>query len=457
MGASGDLAKKKTYPSLFELWKAKLLPPHTHIAGFARTAKTHEELRAHLKPTLIKSNEGDDDRSVDEFLSLCYYNSGSSYGDWSTMLQILQESLGSLYNLLVYLAIPPNVFGTSTEALKKVLETLEPKVPGFVRIVLEKPFGSDTDSCNELLQTLKDQDWHENSLYRIDHYLGKEMVQNILTLREHNSWVQTLLNRDIVQSVHLIFKEDIGTEGRGGYFDSFGITRDILQNHLLQVLSLVAMDMPEKMNGDSIRDAKVKVLNQMPPILLEDCLFGQYNGYKDDPTIENRDTITPTYACMRCWVNSENWKGVPFVLEAGKALDSRVCEVRFHLRGNKRNCFVMRLQPIPAVFLTANLKTPGYSSDPVSTHIGVDYGQADKPGAYTRLLLDVLRGHQANFVRDDELLAAWKIFTPVLHQTERVNHVPMVYEENSDGPAQREDFLSTMGVTEAWLPPPSAL
>jgi glucose-6-phosphate 1-dehydrogenase len=199
------------------------------------------------------------------------------------------------------------------------------------------------------------------------------------------------------------------------------------------------------------------LLRKIPPILLNDCLFGQYNGYKDDPTIENRNTITPTYACMRCWVNSETWKGVPFILEAGKALDSRVCEARFHLKGCQRNYFVLRLQPIPAVFLTANLKTPGYSRDPVSAHIGVDYGQGDKPGAYTRLLLDVLRGQHASFVRDDELLAAWEIFTPVLLQVERQNAEPSMYEEDSDGPGQREEFLNAMGVTEAWLPPPSAL
>jgi glucose-6-phosphate 1-dehydrogenase len=404
----------------------------------------------------MKTSEGDED-AVNQFLSMCYYNSGSSYGDWEAMLRILQASKGSLWNLLVYLAIPPNVFGTSTEALKKVLGRLNPRVPGFVRIVLEKPFGSDTESCNELLQTLKDQNWDEASLYRIDHYLGKEMVQNIMTLRENNDWVQAFLNRNMVQSVHLIFKEDIGTEGRGGYFDEYGIVRDILQNHLLQVLSLVAMDMPKKMDGESIRDAKVDVLRKIPPILLDDCLFGQYDGYKDDPTIENRNTITPTYACMRCWVNSEAWKGVPFVLEAGKALDSRVCEVRFHLKGNQRNYFVLRLQPTPAVFLTANLKTPGYSRDPVSAHIGVDYEQGEKPGAYTRLLLDVLRGQHASFVRDDELLAAWGIFTPVLQQAEREHAEPYVYEEDSDGPGQREEFLNAMGVTEAWLPPPSAL
>ena len=463
VGASGDLAKKKTYPSLFELWQAKLLPANTRIMGFARTKKTHDELRAHLRPALAHAALAADadgnskESEVEDFLSACFYHHGTSYGDWQAMLQALQAAKGSLHNLLVYLAIPPNVFGTSTAALKQVLAKIDPAIGGFLRIVLEKPFGHDTESCKELLQTLKDQEWNENALYRIDHYLGKEMVQNILTLREHNPWVHTLLNRDMIQSVHLILKEPFGTDGRGGYYDGVGVTRDILQNHLLQVLTLVAMDMPEKIDSHSVRDAKVRVLHHMPPIQLQDCLFGQYIGYKDDPTIENPDTVTPTYACIRTFVNTDTWRDVPFVLEAGKALDGRVCEVRFHLRGSKKNCFVLRLQPIPAVFLTANIKTPGFSKEPVSTHIGVDYGQAEKPGAYTRLLLDVLRGEQASFVRDDELLAAWEIFTPVLHQAEREHHQPEPYEEGTDGPPSREAFLRSMGVTQAWLPPPSAL
>lgn len=217
------------------------------------------------------------------------------------------------------------------------------------------------------------------------------------------------------------------------------------------------MDMPQKMSNKNIRDAKVKVLSNMPEIKLEDCLFGQYNGYKDDPSIENKDTISPTYACMRCWVNSDTWKGVPFMLEAGKALDERVCEVRLLFRGNAKNALVLRLQPVPAVFFTANMKTPGFSKTAVSTRIGVDYGQVEKPGAYTRLLLDVCRGEQASFVRDDELLLAWKVFTPVLNQMETEHHVPKPYDEGSSGPAKRESFMKSMGVSQTWLPQPSAL
>jgi len=256
----------------------------------------------------------------------------------------------------------------------------------------------------------------------------------------------------------LLFTETMGTEGRAGYFDQYGIIRDVVQNHLLQILAIIAMDaFPVGGANYSVRDAKARVLKHVPEIIPEDSILGQYDGYKSDPTIGNLDTITPTYACMRCWVNSVTWKGVPFVLEAGKGLDENVCEARLHLRGNKKNALVLRLQPVPSVFFSANLKTPGFSKNPVSIHFGVTYGQTEVPGAYARLLLDVCRGCTANFVRDDELLLAWKIFTPFLKHMESEHRVPASYSQGSLGPGIRLDFLRAMGVAQAWLSPPSKL
>jgi glucose-6-phosphate 1-dehydrogenase len=452
VGASGDLAKRKTYPALLALYKASLLPSVTIIWGFARTEMTHYGFRHHLKPFLNDADEC----VVDQFLSICNYRPGSSYGDWESMDSILKASPSR--NLVVYLATPPNVFAQSAAVLKKTL-TLTP-TNGFVRLVLEKPFGSDTESCETLLRTLNNQEWLEQQLYRIDHYLGKEMVQNILTLRQQNRWLNSLWNKDAVKSVHIICKESFGTDGRGGYFDRYGIIRDIFQNHLLQLLTLVAMDMPEKSCATKLRNAKLEILRKIPVINLEDCLFGQYEGYKDDSSIENRDTVTPTYACIRTWVHNETWRNVPFVLEAGKALNDRLCEIRLHFRGVKNgqpNSLVLRLQPVPTIFLTANVKTPGFSYNPVSARMQVDYGQALMPDAYTRLLLDVLRGKQANFVRDDELLASWKIFTPILNQTEQLNIVPEPYMRGSTGPDKRVEFLRSVGAIPSWSPPPSAL
>lgn len=448
MGASGDLAKKKTYPALLELDEAKLLPNQTTFRGFARTKMSTEIFRQSIFANLKAKH-------ADSFLKKCYYQPGASYRDWETMVKVLNDAAAE--NLLVYLAIPPYVFGETTLAVKKALEGLETPIPGFCRIVLEKPFGSNTESCKMLLNTLREQSWSEKDLYRIDHYLGKEMVRNILTLRQSNAWLSALWSKETVQSVHIIFKENFGTEGRGGYFDHYGIIRDILQNHLMQVLTLVAMELPHNATNNAIRDAKVKVLEKMPILSLDDCILGQYNGYKDDPTIENPQTVTPTYACVRTMINTPRWHHVPFVIEAGKALDERLCEIRLHFRGKLPNALVLRLQPTPAIFLTTNVKTPGYSDTPVSTYMKINYGQTPVPGAYARLLLDVLRGNQASFVRDDELLMAWNIFTPLLHEIEEHEVQPLPYEQGTNGPDARAEFLRAMGVTQAWLPPLSAL
>ena len=378
--------------------------------------------------------------------------------------QLLSTRLWRSHFLLCLPSNPP-VFGDSTGAVMKArnnLSSAQQSSNGFFRVVLEKPFGNDTESCQQLLQTLADQKWPEQELYRIDHYLGKEMVQNILFMRQHNAWLEALWNKNVIQSVHLIWKEDIGTEGRGGYFDPYGIIRDILQNHLLQVLTLLAMETPHEWTSDEIRNQKVNVLKHMPTIELGDCLLGQYEGYKDDPTIENQDTVSPTYACIRTLVNTPRWEGVPFVMEAGKALNERVCEVRLHFRGSpdsQPNALVMRLQPTPKVFFTANIKTPGFASTPACAHLGVDYTNhlQDIPDAYTRLLLDCFRAQQENFVRDDELLEAWRVFTPVLHETEREKVQPLPYNRGTMGPELRADFLKKVGVTQPWLPPASAL
>lgn len=217
------------------------------------------------------------------------------------------------------------------------------------------------------------------------------------------------------------------------------------------------MELPEKWSATATRDCKVDVLKSMPEIVQEDCLFGQYNGYKDDPTIENRETTTPTYACMRCWVNTDRWRGVPFVLEAGKALDERTCEARLFFRGGAGGALVLRLQPTPCIFLTTRIKAPGFSHTPIDGHMSLDYGPQARsiPEAYTRLLLDVLRGDQAHFVRDDELIESWRIFTPVLQQSESAQ--PDSYQNGTEGPEQRAEFLEAMGVATSWLPLHSAL
>lgn len=469
IGASGDLAKKKTYPSLFKLYLKNLLPVGTIIWGYARSAKTSELFRSQIKPYLVKSSTSE--KVLDDFLSKCYYIKGNSYGDLEAFSDLSQKIYGheqlsptrAAHNRLFYLAIPPNVFGDAGIAIKKKAMARH----GWSRIIIEKPFGRDLSSCMELSKVLAAQ-FQEHHLYRIDHYLGKEMVQNLMIFRFGNSWLDWLWNRNAVASIVISFKENIGTEGRGGYFDQYGIIRDVIQNHLLQVLTLLTMEPPVKIEGAGagsyIRDAKVQILKSIPPILLEDCLLGQYDGYLDDPTILNKESNCPTFVALRCYINNPRWYGVPIIFQAGKALDERKCEVRVQFKdapasipmiGTKcqRNELVLRLQPDVSMHMKTNIKSPGFSSLPVQSDMKLDYGSEfdmsdagnNNPDAYTRLILDVLRGKHAGFVRDDELKRSWEIFTPLLHQIERECVKPMSYKFGTTGPKDLEKFLSEKG------------
>lgn len=282
-------------------------------------------------------------------------------------------------------------------------------------------------------------------------------MQNLLLFRFGNSCWEHIWNRDAIESVTLTFKEPFGTEGRGGYFDNYGIIRDILQNHLLQVLTVLAMEPPAGDDGDSIRNSKTEILNNIDPIHPDEVLLGQYDGYSDDPTIENKETNCPTYAAVRCWIHTPRWEGVPFVMQAGKALDEKLCEVRVRFKAPKTlqsigqsakklhsNELVFRLQPNPSLELHNNIKTPGLSSHPMAGVMKMNYEEMpnlSNPDAYTRLLLDVMRGRQGSFVRDDELRRSWELFTPLLHAIERDNLRPKPYRYGSKGPDERHSWF----------------
>lgn len=459
VGASGDLAKKKTYPSLFDLYSSKLLPRNTVIWGYARSNKTHESLRSGLKPFLLDRSIDEDE--IDAFLSTCFYHSGKSYGDLEAYKElnemILENEVNLNNNRLFYFAIPPNRFGEAGLQVKKAAMAVD----GWTRVVVEKPFGRDLQSCKELLGLLA-RNFEEDQLYRIDHYLGKEMVQNLLVFRFSNSWMDWLWHRNAISHVEICFKESIGTQGRGGYFDQYGIIRDIIQNHLMQVLTVLTMEPPHKGNsteiGGYIRDAKVDVLNAMPPIPLSDCLLGQYKGYTDDPTIEDKSTTAPTFAAVRCFINTPRWEGVPFIMTAGKALDERKAEIIVHFKEPKhstlfgsrlpQNQLTIKIQPLTdeAISLKTNIKSPGFQSSPVSTDLQFNYNRqfhmaSNNPDAYTRLILDVLRGREMSFVRDDELRKSWEIFTPLLQQIEQNNIEPFSYMPGQSAPDQFHDFF----------------
>ncbi|XP_068713345.1 glucose-6-phosphate 1-dehydrogenase-like [Montipora foliosa] len=464
-GASGDLAKKKIYPTLWYLYKDDLIPKGTKIVGYARSELTVEKLRAKTEP-FMKLKDGEKGK-VSEFFKVCYYvqgpyNEESGFKKLNTELDKLGEGK-DVVNRLFYLALPPSVFIDASENIKKFCMSSK----GWSRVVIEKPFGKDLESSNELSNHLASL-FPEDSMYRIDHYLGKEMVQNLMVLRFGNRIFGPVWCRESVKSVIITFKEPIGTYGRGGYFDEYGIIRDVMQNHLLQVLCLVAMEKPASKKSEDLRNEKVKVLKCMSPITLGDTVLGQYIGnpsaegdgkfgYLDDSTVP-KGSITPTFATSVMYIHNERWDGVPFILKCGKALNERKAEVRiqFHdapgdiFEGRcKRNELVVRLQPNEAVYVKLMIKEAGMSFEPSESELDLTYSERYKhvkmPDAYERLILDVFSGNQSHFVRSDELAEAWRIFTPILHQIEKEKIKPIPYKFGSRGPLESDELIKKCG------------
>nr|BAK22407.1 glucose-6-phosphate dehydrogenase [Nicotiana benthamiana] len=475
LGASGDLAKKKTFPALFNLYRQGFLQSNeVHIFGYARTKISDDDLRSRIRGYLSKGKEYQEE--VSEFLQLIKYVSGSyDSGEGFSLLdkaiaehEIAKNSMEGSSRRLFYFALPPSVYPSVCRMIKNYCMN-KSDLGGWTRIVVEKPFGKDLASAEQLSSQIGEL-FDEPQIYRIDHYLGKELVQNLLVLRFANRFFLPLWNRDNIDNIQIVFREDFGTEGRGGYFDEYGIIRDIIQNHLLQVLCLVAMEKPVSLKPEHIRDEKVKVLQSMLPIKDEEVVLGQYEGYKDDPTVPDNSN-TPTFATMVLRIHNERWEGVPFIMKAGKALNSRKAEIRVQFkdvpgdifRCNKqgRNEFVIRLQPSEAMYMKLTVKKPGLEMSTVQSELDLSYGQRYQgvviPEAYERLILDTIRGDQQHFVRRDELKAAWEIFTPLLHRIDDGEVKPIPYKPGSRGPAEADELLQNVGYVQThgyiWIPP----
>lgn len=467
-GASGDLARKKTYPALYFLYTNGFLPPNTKIIGYARSELTNTQLRERIAPFLPGSQD-----NTKDFLDHCLYVSGTYDEDagferLEQTMQALECSsrqcrLGRLY----YLALPPTVYPVVCEGLKRNCDSILEEgmnEENWIRIIVEKPFGRDTDSSEELAEHL-DALYDEHDIYRIDHYLGKEMLQNLFVLRFANTMFSSMWSRDNIASVQITFKEDFGTQGRGGYFDSFGIIRDMIATHLSQILAFVAMEKPATLHPDDIRDEKLKLLRNVKPVEPEDCVLGQYvgngdePGYLDDPTVP-KGSKTPTFASLILKINNDRWADVPFIIKAGKALNERKADIRIQLRqpptfifqGDAeylRNEIVVRLQPDEAIYAKIVVKTPGLDLGTEMSELDLDYRRrypgAVIPDAYSRLILEAIRGDQQHFLRRDELRAAWNIFTPLLKQIDD-GHVPVhQYAFGSRGPDAADVLLDSTG------------
>ncbi|KXG39152.1 glucose-6-phosphate 1-dehydrogenase, chloroplastic-like [Sorghum bicolor] len=461
VGASGDLAKKKIFPALFALFYEDCLPEHFTVFGYARSKMSDEELRNMISTTLTcridkRENCGD---KMEQFLKRCFYQSGqynSEEGFAELDRKLKEKEAGRLPNRLFYLSIPPNIFVDVVRSASRTASSSS----GWTRFIVEKPFGRDSESSGELTRSLKKY-LVEEQIFRIDHYLGKELVENLSVLRFSNLVFEPLWSRNYIRNVQFIFSEDFGTEGRGGYFDNYGIIRDIMQNHLVQILALFAMETPVSLDAEDIRNEKVKVLRSMRQLKLEDVVVGQYKGhskggrsypgYADDPTVP-KGSVTPTFAAAALFIDNARWDGVPFLMKAGKALHTRRAEIRVQFRrvpGNlyRRNIgtdldkatneLVLRVQPDEAIYLKINNKVPGLGMRLDRSNLNLLYSERYRreiPDAYERLLLDAMEGERRLFIRSDELDAAWAIFTPVLRELEDRKVAPELYPYGSRGP-----------------------
>ena len=447
-GASGDLTSRKLIPALFHLFLEKQLPDPCRIIGFARRPKADDAWRKELQDDFQKfSKEKNFDAAKwDEFAKCIFYCEGE-FGDPNAYSKLKKqvEGFGNeklSKNLVFYLAISPSQFAVVAEQVHKSGLLQKEDQGGFwQRLVVEKPFGHDLESAKQLNIELT-KFAHEKQIYRIDHYLGKETVQNIMMFRFANSIFEQLWNRRSVEQVQITVGENLGVGGRGGYYEEAGALRDMVQNHLLQVLSLVAMEPPVTLEAEAMRDEKVKLLKSIRQIdasqVAQVAVRGQYTegeidgkkvpGYRQEEKVKP-DSNTETYVGLRLAIDNWRWAGVPFYLRTGKRLPQSASEVRIQFRPTPRvlyaaqcgpnldsNAITLRLQPNEGIFLRFNGKVPGSSTEirPVRMHFDYDaeFG-AYTPEAYQRLLLEVIAGDSTLFIRRDEVEAAWSVVDPI--------------------------------------------
>ena len=462
-GASGDLAKKKVFPAFFSLFSRGLLPDDVKFYGFARSDMTQQEFIDKITANLTcrYTPEKSCQQEMDNFLSRCVYVRGDYQADdaYQNLLNILNDANNNQkVDRLFYLAVPPQLFAPITSYLGKNGLTFSDDAEIWSRVIIEKPFGRNRTSSDALMTELQ-KVFTEKQTYRIDHYLGKEIVQNIMVFRFSNIVFQPIWNSKYMEKIEILWAEDQGIDERGGYFDSYGIIRDVIQNHLFQVLSLITMDEPDSLDANDISDKKVDVLRHIKPVNLEDVVVGQYAGskmhgarvssYLDDPTVPD-DSITPTFAFIKLKIDNERWRNMPIEITAGKGLKERKAEVKISFKkpcGNifckMNNCQLaneleIRIQPDEGFNFLIATKEPGSKMELMSKKLDLSYNTAfpddTLPDAYENLLLDAIIGDKTLFIRNDELEIAWDILTPVLEQLETENIKPEPYEFGSRGP-----------------------
>lgn len=464
-GASGDLTRRKLVPALYNLYLKERLPENFQVVGNSRTEFSHEKWRERMRDGVEEFSEKSFDADAwEKFAEHLWYipGSASELNDLKTLDKFIQEKEEAEAHRLYYLSVAPDLYIPIVKNIGELNLARQDK--GWRRIIVEKPFGTDLESAHKLNDEIHTV-FEENQVYRIDHYLGKETAQNIMFFRFANAIFEPIWNRNYVNNVQISVLEQVDVGHRGAYYDSSGVLRDMFQNHLLQLLTLIAMEPPASFEADAVRNEKAKMLQAVRPVDPFDMVCAQYEGYREVKGVKP-DSQTPTYAALKVNVDNWRWQGVPFYLRSGKALTRKLSEITVVFREPPHmvfdnsasftpNILSICVQPDEGIHLSFEAKVPDSArrtrSVNMEFHYDDSFGKYAIPEAYERLLLDALLGDPGLFTRSDGIELSWRLMDPVIKvwESDEAPHLAS-YTPNSWGPREADELLATDG--HIWRP-----